>query len=296
MRRLPPLNALKTFEAVARLSSITRASEELGVSHSSVSQQVRVLEDYFGQKLFLRQGRCIKPTALALAYMEQVRTSLDRIAVASADLTTYGKQRPITLNATPSFAMRWLIPRTADFQISNPTIGIKIHTSMDDSIDTLSNIYDLVFRRDRMEQRDHVCHRILDDLQTPVLAPEILRKHTIAVPEDLTKLTILHMRSRPTAWEKWFELAGVGGLPPIDGPVFDHFFLSLQAAINGHGVAIGSRALIEDDLEANKLVAPFPHDNIEGPGYHVLYRPELADDRAGEQILKWLSRTTAFML
>lgn len=292
MRRLPPLNALKTFEAVARLSSITRAAEELGVSHSSVSQQVRVLENYFGQKLFLREGRSIKPTRLALAYMEQVRTSLDRIAVASAELTTYGKQRAITLNATPSFAMRWLIPKTADFQITNPTIDIKISTSTDDSIDTLSDTFDLVFRRDRMEQRDHICRRILDDLQTPVLAPEILRNHKIDAPEDLSKLTILHMRSRPTAWETWFKLAGVEGLPPIDGPVFDHFFLSLQAAINGHGVAIGSKVLIEDDLEARRLAAPFPDHNIEGPGYHVMYRPEFADDRAGELVLKWLSRTT----
>ena len=161
MRRLPPLNALKTFEAVARLSSITRAGEELCVSHSSVSQQVKVLENYFGQKLFLRRGRSIEPTNAALAYLEEVRTCLDRIAISSEALTRYGKQQTISLNATPSFAMRWLIPKTASFQMMYPSIKLEISTSASDHIDDLRESYDFVFRRDWMDQRGLECHRIL---------------------------------------------------------------------------------------------------------------------------------------
>ena len=113
MRRLPPLNAVKAFEAAARLSSVTAAAEELRVSHSAVSQQIKQLEDWFGQKLFSRPGRRIEPTAAALSYLEDVRAALDRIALASEQLANRGSRRVLTINCTPSFALRWLIPRTA---------------------------------------------------------------------------------------------------------------------------------------------------------------------------------------
>lgn len=293
MRRLPPLNALKTFEAVARLSSITRAGEELCVSHSSVSQQVKVLENYFGQKLFLRRGRSIEPTNAALAYLEEVRTCLDRIAISSEALTRYGKQQTISLNATPSFAMRWLIPKTASFQMMYPSIKLEISTSASDHIDDLRESYDFVFRRDWMDQRGLECHRILDDFQTPVMSPTLHEANQIEAPKDLANLTILHMRSRPDAWAHWFSMHGLEEeLPSTDGPIYDHFFLSLQAAIAGHGIAIGSRVLIEEDIENGRLMTPYPLSNIEGPGFHVLFRPELHNDQAGRKFIKWLEQAS----
>ena len=291
MRRLPPLTALRHFEAVARLSSITQAARELNISHSSVSQQIRTLEGYLGQQLFLRKGRTIRPTQAALRYLDEVSACLDRLAIASQDIAARGRQKGISLNATPSFALRWLIPKTSEFQLDNPSIDLKITTSASDDIHQLTEAYDFVFRRDAMEQRDHVCRRLLDDLQTPVLAPELLKEHRIKTPRDLAALPILHMRSRPDAWQSWFQLQGLDDLPAIDGPVFDHFFLSLQAAINGHGVAIGSRVLIEEDLAANKLAIPFPDRNIEGPGFHVLHRRDIADDPTGRRFLRWLEKT-----
>ena len=292
MRRLPPLNALKAFEAVARLSSITEAAAELSVSHSSVSQQIKLIEGYFGQKLFIRRGRGIEPTQAALVYLEEIRACFDRIAVSSEQLAQQGQRHGITLNATPSFALRWLIPKTSEFQLANPTIDLRVTTSTSDEITHLKEPYDLIFRRDAMVRHGHLCARLLDDSQTPVMAPALLEQHNIKEPRDLANLTLLHMRSRPDAWEKWFQNQNITDIDTGAGPFFDHFFLSLQAAITGHGVAIGSRVLIEDDLEAGRLVAPFQEQSIEGPGFHVLYRSEIADYASGRIFLKWLSKTT----
>ncbi len=188
MRRLPPLRALRVFEVVARHASVTRAAEELAVSHSAVSQQIKQLEDYFGQPLFMRSGRGISPTPGATAFLEDVRSCFDRLAIASEQLShrTYG--RVLKIDATPSFALRWLIPQISAFQLANPSIELRISTSATDGIGHLNEPVDFVVRRDVMSRPDHVCQRFLDDVSTVVLSPTLLKQKRIASPEDMLEV------------------------------------------------------------------------------------------------------------
>lgn len=292
MRKLPSLNALKAFESAARLSSITQAADELRVSHSSISQQIKQLELYFGQKLFLRRGRGIEPTGPALAFLEDVRFCFDRIASSSEQLAARGERRAISINATPSFLMRWLIPRSSLFQIANPDIRLNITTSYTDDHSHISERFDVLIRRDEMHRSDHVCRKILDDVSTPVTSPEFLERHLLHRPADLLQHPLLHMRSRSDAWNRWFKEHGVETGATIGGPIFDHFFLTLEAAINGLGIAMGPLALIEEDIRQGRLCAPFPDRTLEGPGFHILYRKKLAREAAGRAFLGWLAQET----
>jgi LysR family glycine cleavage system transcriptional activator len=288
MRRLPPLRALKVFEAVARHMSVTGAADELCVSHSAVSQQVKVLEEYFGQPLFRRSGRGIVPTPEASAFLEDVRACLDRLAIASEQLTRRTVGRVLKINATPSFAMRWLIPQTSSFQLANPSIELRISTSATDEIDQLGEPYDFIVRRNVMSRSDHACQRIADDVSTVLASPALLDKYQIDDPRDLLAVPLLHLKSRPDAWKRWFRANDIAIGETIAGLYFDHFFLSLQAAINGLGAAIGPFALVQDDLESRRLIAPFPERTLVGPGFHVLYRTSTLKDRAGRLFLDWL--------
>jgi LysR family glycine cleavage system transcriptional activator len=288
MRRLPPLRALKAFEAVARHTSVGAAAEELCVSHSAVSQQVKILEEYFGLSLFRRSGRGIEPTLEAAAYLEDVRACLDRLAIASEQLTRRTLGKVLKVNATPSFAMRWLIPQTSSFQLSNPSIELRISTSPTDEIDQLGEPYDFIIRRNVMSRGDHACQRIADDISTALVSPSLLEKYPIKAAQDLLAVPLLHLKSRPDAWKRWFRANGIVIGETIAGPYFDHFFLSLQAAINGLGAAVGPFALIQDDLASRRLVAPFPERTLVGPGFHVLYRTSTLKDRAGRLFLDWL--------
>ncbi|RWQ22718.1 MAG: LysR family transcriptional regulator [Mesorhizobium sp.] len=271
VRKLPPLHALKAFEATARHASVTRAAAELGVSHSAVSQQIKSLEEHFGQTLFARHGRRVEPTDSARALLEEVRAAFDRIAIASEQFTSQKGSGVITINATPSFAMRWLIPRSSSFQRSNPTISVVVETSASDGIDHLTKGYDFIFRRAPMQSTDHRCQKIIDDLSTAILSPTLAGTLSLGDPHGLMRGILLHMKSRPDAWKRWFEVCDVRLAETPPGPYYEHFFLSLQAAINGLGVAIGPLCLVEDDLASDRLVAPFREFLLPGPGFHVLY-------------------------
>jgi LysR family transcriptional regulator, glycine cleavage system transcriptional activator len=288
MRRLPPLRALRVFEAVARHSSVRAAAEELRVSHGAVSQQIKILEKHFGQPLFRRVGRGIEPTLPASAYLEDVRACLDRLAIASEQLERRTPGKILKINATPSFAMRWLIPQTSSFQLANPSIELRLSTSATDEIDHLGEPYDFIIRRDVMRRSEHRCQKIADDVSTALVSPALLDKYPIKVPRDLLRVPLLHLRSRPDAWQRWFGTNGIVVGETIAGPYFDHFFLSLQAAINGLGAAVGPFVLVQDDLATRRLLAPFPERTLMGPGFHVLYRTSMHGDRAGRLFLDWL--------
>ena len=288
MRRLPPLNALKAFEAAARLSSVTAAANELGVSHSAVSQQLTLLEDYFGQKLFLRPGRRVEPTPVALALLEDVRIALDRLAVASEQLTRRGGQCIFSISATASFAQRWLMPRIVAFQCGHANIELRVATSLSDGVSHLDAPFDFIIRREPMERAGYICRLLVQDQVTALLSSECNQRRVLEHPQEVLSLKLLHMRSRPEAWKRWLTAQGVEVQDTLDGPYFDHFFLSLEAAIHGLGVALAPLALVEGDLAAGRLFAPFLQRTLDGPGFHLLYRAELEGDRHGQRVLEWL--------
>ncbi|MBR0780302.1 LysR substrate-binding domain-containing protein [Bradyrhizobium iriomotense] len=288
MRQMPSLKALRAFEAAARHSSVSEAGRELNVSHSAISQQISILEDYFRRPLFLRKGKRIAPTAEANALLEDIRLSFDRIAIASERFKRSGGARSVTINATPSFAMRWLIPRLPGFQSAYPDIEIRISTSATDQIAGLGEPFDIIIRRDVMDRTDHRCDRFLDDVSTVVVGRRLLEEANLRSPSDLLSIPLLHMRSRPDSWPRWFKLNGVDCSDPLAGPLFDHFFLSVQAATNGLGAAIVPCALVESDLAAGVLATPFSSRDLVEPGFYLLYRTDFATDPTGRTFMDWL--------
>lgn len=288
MRRLPPLKALRAFDATARHESLTEAARELNVSHSAISQHVKNLEFYFGQPLFERRGRAIRLTPRARAYFEDVRACFDRIAFASDQLSASTRAPILRINATPTFAMRWLIPRLPRFQIAHPLTEVRIATSPVDTIDQLEDAYDVIIRRNKIERSGYQGRRFLQDNATAVLAPRLAETVSLKNPEDIQQLPLLHMRSRANAWAMWLRAASIPIQETIPGPFFDHFFLSLEAAINGIGVALAPKTLIEDDLEQGRLIEPFDKVLVEGEGFYCLYRENGQQDRNLNPLLNWL--------
>ena len=286
-QRLPPLKALRAFEAAVRTGSLTAAAVELSITHSAVSQQIKLLEHHFGQALLVRGPRGVEPTAPARQFCEETRASLDRIALAAAQLAQSGTVRTLRINAMPSISMRWLIPRLSSFQIANPRIEVRVVTSIE-PFQELKDPFDLIIRRTAMTKSGFECARFLDDISGPVAAPAYLKSHPVEHPADCLKHSLLHMGSRLDAWRRWFAQAGVSTPKRIEGPVFDHFFLSLQAASANLGIAIGSLALLEDDFAQKRLVSLFPQVVVRDDGYFALYRAPQRRDKALDLFVAWL--------
>lgn len=285
--KLPPLKALRVLEAAARTGSLTLAAQELHITHSAVSQQIKLLEQYFGKPLFVRVARGVEATAAAKILVDEVRSSLDRIGLAAEQFAQSGVSRTLRVNTTPSIAMRWLIPRLSLFQIDNPRVQVLITTSTSDAISHLHEPFDLIIRRDAMVRSGFTCERFLDDVSGPVVSAGYLERVAIQTPSDCMGAALLHLSTRKDAWPRWLRQAGVDAPPRVQGTVFEHFFLSLQAASNDLGIAIGSLALVEDDVKSGRLVRLFPECVIQDPGFHMLY-PAQPQDPALGIFVAWL--------
>lgn len=289
MRRLPPLKALRAFEAAARHESVTRAARELNVSHSAVSQHIKALEHHFGQKLFHKKGNGLELSPKARTFLHDVRQSFDLLAVASENLSSSDILNRIRINSTPSFAMRWLIPRIAEFQKTHPKIEVRIETSDTDEIENITDNFDLIIRRYPMKRPGMACDRLMDDEAIAVVYPQMIQDLNIQDPHDLLNGNLLHIKSRISAWPNWFRKAGIQSNETLKGQVFDHFFLSLEAAINGSGIALAPKAMVTLDLHEGRLENAFPDISIIGSGFYGLYN---AQDRSAHNVKRfvdWIS-------
>jgi LysR family glycine cleavage system transcriptional activator len=296
MRRLPPLNALKAFEAAARHGSFTAAAAELNVTQTAVSQLVKTLEERLGLPLFERRGNRLNLTARATLYLPALTDAFDRIEAATRSLTN-GGAREITLGCGPTFAMRWLIPRLPDFQRRHPDCEVRLSTSL-----TVTESQGGSPLPDGVE----VAVRLFDPARTdtgltaeplftadlfPVCAPALAAR--LKSPADLEQETLLEVRHAPGEWQEWLKAAGLPGLHPASTLSFDFHAFSLQAALDGAGIALARRPFVADDLAAGRLVAPFAISLPKGGAWCLIYRPEAADGAAFGKFRTWLMRQSA---
>ncbi len=288
MRRLPPLNALRAFEATARLSSMTRAAQELGVTHSAISQQVRQLEDHMGRRLFDRPGRRVEPTPAGQALLQDVTAAFDQIARTSERLSHRGAKRVLTVSAPACLALRWLIPRMTRFQRLHPDFEIRVETSMSASTVRPHPAFAAIIRCEEQNWPDYVCRPLLEGGRTVVMAPLLAER--VTRPAELAQLTPLHTRQDPDEWARWFEQTGDYGQRARDGHIFEDLALALEAAATGLGAVICPLPLVAKDLAEGRLVAPFPELMLPGPRYHLLYQREDALQRGPRELLRWLSQ------
>jgi LysR family transcriptional regulator, glycine cleavage system transcriptional activator len=285
--RLPPLNAIKAFEAAARLGSFTRAAEELSVTHGAVSRQIRLLEEWLGTSLFIRTSRNAVPTRAGRELLAEAGPALDRLAGASLRVQSGGKASGVLhISALPTFAMRWLIPRLPELQREHPALETRIVTASTPAEQFRMNVDVVVSGPAR--QPGWVGRRFLGEAYLPLLSPGLMKERPLRAPADLGRHTLLHAATRRQMWLRWLTAAGVPDLKPARDQVFEHFYFAIQAAIEGLGVAMGPLALVGDELRGGRLVAPIKEPAIRTRGYFV-YAPEASSEAPAVTALRqWL--------
>jgi LysR family glycine cleavage system transcriptional activator len=271
-RRLPPLNALRAFEAAARHESFTKAADELHVTHGAVSRHVQTLEAWLDQPLFERHNRRVALTERGAVYLAEIGAALDRIALATARQIERSERRLLRVNALATFAMRWLIPRLSAFQLAHPATELRLTTSNARLAD-VQEPFDIAIRGGPDQVPGHVAQLFLPEARLPVCSPALLARLPLRQPEDLRQHTLLHAATLPEVWPLWLMAAGVPDLVPQSSVTLEHFYLTLQAALDGLGVAMGPERLVADDLAEGRLIKPFAGPSLPARSYHA-YMPE----------------------
>lgn len=287
-RRLPPLNAVRAFEAAARHASFTRAADELRVTHGAVSRQVQVLEAWLGMPLFERLNRRVVLTEAGGAYAAEIGAALDRIALATARQAERGRPRLLHVNALATFTLRWLIPRLSGFQVAHPAIEVRLTTS-NVPLAQVAEPFDVAIRGGPDSRPGHIAQPFLSERRIPVCSPALLQRLPLEEPGQLRQHTLLHAATLPQVWPQWLRVAGVPDLQPQASVTLEHFYLTLQAALDGLGVAMGPERLIADDVAAGRLTLPFAGPALPARSYYAYVPEPRADDPAVRAFCGWLA-------
>jgi LysR family transcriptional regulator, glycine cleavage system transcriptional activator len=284
-RSLPPFPALRAFEAAARHNSFTAAAAELHVTHGAISRQVAALEAWVGVQVFHRHGKRVVLTENGRRYLGAVQAAFDSIARATGELRDTGVVHVLRVNALPTFAMKWLLPRLSQFQRLAPNVELRLSTS-NAPVETLEG-FDVAVRRGPAHWPDCVSGHFLDETELPVCSPALLQRMPIHSANDLSRHVLLHSDTRPDAWRTWLAAAGVKA-KCRKKQSFDHFYLALQAAVDGLGVALGPLPLLDEELASGRLVAPFTGPHLAARGYWWVARREVAGAAVVAQFCRWL--------
>lgn len=249
----PSLNALRAFEATVRLGSMTAAADELFVTHGAVSRHIRSLEEQLGVVLLERTGQGTRPTAEGQRLAEGLASAF-RLIQASVEQLRPG---PLTLSCSASIMMYWLLPRIGGFHQKHPDIEIQFNMNYD-RIDFVRDNIGLAIRNSSIEPpRDARLRDLMVEWVGPVCSPEYQQAAGLTQPLALSKARLLATKTRMEAWRDWVAATGFDGAAPEVAARYEHFYLLIQAAACGLGVAVVPRMLVDDDLRSGKLVAPF---------------------------------------
>ena len=253
---IPSTSALRAFEAAGRLLNFTRAADELHLTQSAISHQIRDLESHLGVRLFDREPRGLRLTEAGRSYLPQVREALARLRLATDAVTVARHDAVLTVSVSPNFASKWLVPRLGAFSAAHPDLDLRISASRRHVEFTHGDI-DLAIRHgDGDWPRLHVT-RLCEEYLFPVCSPALLADAGPLRAADLAAWPLLHDRSRD-AWRHWLERAGSDAAATVSGPVFSDTSLVIDAAISGQGIALARSALADLDLAAGRLVRPIP--------------------------------------
>jgi LysR family transcriptional regulator, glycine cleavage system transcriptional activator len=302
--RLPPLNALRAFEAAGRHLSFKKAAEELFVTPAAVSQQVKLLEDYLGTPLFRRLTRALELTVPGAAMLPRLREGFDCFVAALAAARRTEERGRIAVSAPPNFVARWLLPRLASFTSSYPQFDLRITATLR-AIDKPE--HEVATDPGRQDAEANVAVRygtgdypgmVVDLLFrptcVPVCSPKVLaRGNGLRKPADLRAHTLIHDDSSPgdeerPGWEEWLRFAGARGVDSERGPRLSNASLVHQAAVDGVGVALLLRPLVDMDIEEGRLVVPFPQAAPTRYAYYLVTPETIADHPAADAFRLWM--------
>jgi LysR family glycine cleavage system transcriptional activator len=289
MARLPPLNALRCFEAAARLQSFSRAAQELHVTQSAVSHQIRQLEQWFGASLFDRKGRQTVPTPRGEELAISLAEAFGTIAAACKRLSLSDGKPSITIAAIPSIATIWLIPRLPAFSRRHPMIGVRLmHAVYGQTVDF--DDVDLAITYGNWREAPVGSVRFLEGVSVPVCSPAYLAQHgPISRPEQLLTCTLLHDLDR-YPWQRWFKASGIADPGLLPGPMFEGFNLLHSALLSAQGVGLAPTAILADDIKERRLVRLFDVETLHEKAYYIMEPqvPRPSAVKAIETFKAWL--------
>jgi DNA-binding transcriptional LysR family regulator len=281
-----PLNALRAFEATARLNSMSSAAAELGVTHGAISRHVRSLEAEFGVPLLKRLPKSVEPTGPGGQLASALGDAFARMQQAVAALAPL----PLTLSCSATISMHWLIPRLGTFKRANPDVEIRLNLNYGE-VDFLRDEISLAIRSSLFRApQDVIIRPLLRERVGPVCHPDYAERLRLNVPDDLRRARLLGTATRVNAWREWMEAFGYRGEPLQPQDNFDHFYLQNQAAACGLGVAIAPEILVEGEIARGHLVAPFgfvdgPHELNLWIAPHLRNRPDV------KRLAAWIEET-----
>jgi DNA-binding transcriptional LysR family regulator len=268
-QKLPPLHALRIFEVAARAGSYSAAARELNLTHGAVSRQIAVLEDWLGQPLFVRDGQSMVASPHARALAREISAAFDHIADAAE---RYGKKQQlkvIRVSAPATVAMRWLIPRLPLFAETHPGVDVRVSTVLSTQ-PAFSGSFDVAIRRGIPQGGQFQAIPLFRESNTVIASPLLLASTGVERVEQLAAETWLSTETRPGDWEAWMESANQPMLRASRNLRFDHFFVTLQAVVDGLGFGIGPFPTLEAECAAGRLQTPFPTLRSLGPTYYAL--------------------------
>lgn len=284
MRRLPFLNGVRAFEAAARAGSFAGAAAELHVSPAAVSRMVRLLEQRLGLALFERAANRLTLTAAGRSYQAGLTQILDSLALLTDQVTAMGSRRVLTVGVGPTFAIRWLIPRLADFRRQAPDVDVRITTG--GQATPFDPDWSCGITLGDGSWPGLVAEPLFAADLLPVCAPALARG--LAGPADLDPAALLRVAHAPEDWPRWLRAAGLDRITAA-GPEFEYYGHALQAAVDGVGVAMGIRPYVDDDLVAGRLMAPFSLTVSKGKGWYLVYRAARIGEPGFDAFRAWMT-------
>ncbi|WP_246519939.1 transcriptional regulator GcvA [Ancylobacter lacus] len=285
--RLPPLNLFRVFDAAARHGNFTTAAEELCVTQSAVSQQIRQLEELLEVRLFRRMPRRVELTREGTALASAVGESMSLLMRACERIADPKAPVVLCVNAPPAIASRWLLSRLKRFMQLHPQFKVTLLASSD-PVDFDRQDIDVAIRWGTGSWPHARVEMLAPDRLFPVCSPALLREGPpLLVPSDISRHTLLQVVSG-SFWGAWFAAAGAGGLAFEETLYFNDVGLMLDAAVQGQGIALASRLLAESDLKAGRLVRPFDIEVETGAGFFVLTSPDFSEKPAVAEFRSWI--------
>ena len=291
--RLPPLIALRVFEAAARHLSFRKAAEELFVTPGAVSQQIRLLEDHVGVELFHREGRREALTDAGQAALPALKSAFAQLNEAARLMRQPARRSRVTVSVAPSFAAKWLLPRLEHFTAARPDIDVWVSADMA-PVDFNSTDVDMAIRYGAGRYEGLNSEKLLEEAVLPVCSPGLMDAAPIRAPKDLVHHTLLHdtgpeLDASVPDWSMWLKAHGVSGVDSSRGPRFNQSSLVIEAAVAGRGVALAKRAIAEADIAAGKLVTLFAGTGAPTAfAYHLVW-PRARDFTPAQQtFIDWL--------
>jgi LysR family glycine cleavage system transcriptional activator len=285
----PAFSTLRAFAAAARHESVRQAADELGVTPSAVSHQIRILEDSIGAALFVRGPRQVRLTPLGRTLFRRVDAGFETIARAVAKARVATRTATLRVSALPLFTSVWLIPRLERFHEACEKAGAEISIDIDTTsslADFDSGAVDVAIRNVHRPAANLVSRKLLDLSAAPLCAASVAQR--LGTPDDLASATLIHISARPGGWPRWLDACGLGHIQARRNLSFDTVPAALDAAAAGRGVILGLDPLVWDAPAAARLVIPFRTRRVSAGAYFVVYRTGDRSRRAVALFANWL--------